>query len=292
MTTHSYISPFDIFNIRPQEMDSRWASVRADLQAALLPYSLPSTARVYGHSYSKKQFIQWIDELDNPATREYHTLIANNKPLYNFLEYGHLGIFRDQAINFSSFSADFLQFIKYYFAYQYCEAWLQAVKTENTEAIELLQNAPVPFSESEKDEFLQPVQDYLTATTEDLQKLVDNQQLSHISERELRSYLSDKTIAIFNLLPDSFATTRNWIGNTVGHLAMYMTVQLRRPEGAEVLVRQALKLKLDEGLRNDLEQLLEVQKSRFRMPAWAWLGMGVVALLFLLKYIETTYFVK
>jgi type VI protein secretion system component VasF len=67
-----------------------------------------------------------------------------------------------------------------------------------------------------------------------------------------------------------------------------MAAQGRR-EGAEVLLKQASKLKLNQPLQKDVKTLQkQINPLMGRLPLFIMIGLGVVFLLFLLKWLETT----
>ena len=107
-----------------------------------------------------------------------------------------------------------------------------------------------------------------------------------MSEREILSHLPDKTIELYNLLPEYFAEMRNNIASEIHSLAVVLNNNHGRDDGAEAVLRQGLKLKLDQSLRQALEQLLKQHKITTQIPTWVLVGGGVILLLFLIKFIE------
>jgi type VI protein secretion system component VasF len=68
-----------------------------------------------------------------------------------------------------------------------------------------------------------------------------------------------------------------------------MAAQGRR-EGAEVLLKQASKLKLNQTLQKDVKTLQkQINPLMGRLPLFIMIGLGVVFLLFLIKWLETTF---
>jgi hypothetical protein len=290
-----YINPFIVFGIRPNEFEKQWAGVKNQLEKTLTQYNLSAKVPFLSYEYPKQTFLQLLDALDNPSTRAYHAKIWEERALYNFLDYGHLNFLKSEHLEekVKGFEPDFIDFIRPYFDIQYQDALLQAVKSQNSEDLDTLSRCPqILYSNhtTAAPDIAEPIQTLLDTTAQELEELAQSPKLGYISERELVSYLSDTTIEMYNQLPDYLADTRNHIANTVGQIAVFMAVQLGRADGAEAMVRQALKLKLEDSLRKDLEQLLTHQSTRNKVPAWILLAVGAVAVLFFLKYLETNFF--
>lgn len=286
-----YLNPFQLFSVAPHNIEAALVNIKAELTPRLaVADDAQSIVIIRGQRLSQAEWQYWFDQLADPHQREIHLYISQQKPLSNFLEYGHLGFFEAERDAKTWQNSEFVAYIRPFFIYQYAEALLQALKTQNETEMQLLQKMPFDISKEEFETYFQDISQYLDHTAADLKSLSENQSLTYLSERELVSHLPDTTINIYNHLPANLGEVRNWIGDAVGRIAMYMSVQLGRPDGAVALVRQALKLKLDETLRQELEQLLSIHKSRNRTPVWILIGVGSILLLFLLKYLETRYF--
>jgi hypothetical protein len=100
--------------------------------------------------------------------------------------------------------------------------------------------------------------------------------------------ISDKVIELYNCLPDYFITFRDEMALSLRNTSQTMAAQGRR-EGAEVLLKQASKLKLNQTLQKDVKTLQkQINPLMGRLPLFIMIGLGVVFLLFLLKWLETT----
>jgi hypothetical protein len=68
-----------------------------------------------------------------------------------------------------------------------------------------------------------------------------------------------------------------------------MAAQGRR-EGAAVLLKQASKLKLNQALQKDVKSMQkQINPLLGNLPLFLMIGLGVVFLLFLIKWIESTF---
>jgi hypothetical protein len=100
--------------------------------------------------------------------------------------------------------------------------------------------------------------------------------------------ISNKVIELYNCLPDYFITFRDEMALSLRNTSQTMAAQGRR-EGAEVLLKQASKLKLNQTLQKDVKTLQkQINPLMGRLPLFIMIGLGVVFLLFLLKWLETT----
>lgn len=286
-----YINPFALFDLESSANESKIAAVKAETMSRLASADADTdTVSIRGQRLTKGEWQYWLNQLSTPTQQQIHRAIVENHALRNFLEFAHLGFFAAAPAADFWQNAEFVAYVRPFFIAQYAQALLQALKTQNEADMQALQNSPFEISQEEYDTYFVEISDYLSLTAQDLKNLSENNSLTYLSERELVSHLPDTTINIYNYLPQSLSGVRNWIGDAVGRIAMYMSVQLGRPDGAIALVRQALKLKLDEALRLELEELLQAHKSRSRTPIWILIGVGAILLLFALKYIENRYF--
>jgi hypothetical protein len=80
------------------------------------------------------------------------------------------------------------------------------------------------------------------------------------------------------------------IGNEVYQAALIMSQRLGRNDSAAVLIRQGLKLRLDTTVRQNLQDLLDRFKLRYKVPSFIVFGIMAVLLLFFIKFLENTFF--
>ena len=111
-----------------------------------------------------------------------------------------------------------------------------------------------------------------------------------MSERELLSYLPNKTIELYNMLPDYFTGIRNKIGLEIYSLSVVLVQHHGRSDGASAMVKQGLKLKLDDQIRENLEDMLSKFSFKSQIPTFVWAAIAVVSLLYLIKFFETAFF--
>ena len=117
--------------------------------------------------------------------------------------------------------------------------------------------------------------------------LKDDQRLYIMSERELSMQVSDKSIELYNNLPDYFLPIRDDMAISIKNTSEAMAAQGRR-EGAAVLLKQASKLKLNHTLQKDVKQLQkQINPLIGKLPLFLMIGLGVIFLLFLIKWIES-----
>lgn len=295
MQPTSYHNPFSLFSLSPADaqLQERLSALGTELRSRLASADDAVPVLWQSSRLTRAEWFYWFDQLHNEQQRQFHAEILQIRSLNNFLEYGHLGFFeRDFAEMPLWQSPDFVQYIRPFFLFQYVEALLQALKTQNEETLQQLQRLPFELAEEDFVQYFDPVKAFLEETASEIKSLSESETLGYLSERELVSHLPDRAIAAYNSLPEYLSEVRNWIGNAIGQIAVYMTVQLGRPDGATALVRQALKLRLDDELRTSLEKLLEshVNNTSRRAPVWLLVGIGVLILLFLLQYLENRFF--
>lgn len=286
-----YINPFKLFNLSPNCNKEEIDRVVQETSATLAAYPDDLKVYIHGSKYLRAQVERVLAEVQVAEKREFHAKLLAHKDLLNFLEYGHLGYFKSARKGLQNESKSFYEFIAPYFGYQYSESMLQAIKTTDEEALQLLASESLPLDTEKEQDYYGAANNYVQDTIKELKKLQERQELISMSEREMTSHLSDTTIKLYNILPDYFYATRNLIAHEVYNLAMVMTTNYGRSDGAQTMLKQGLKLKLDEKVKQNLEDLLDKYSFKMsRIPTWVILGLGIILLLFLMKYIETTFF--
>lgn len=281
-----YLSPFKLFNLPLNASEAVLTANREQISAHIRHNKETEMVYIGNNKVIKSDVLRLLKELDNFYIRQYHIAIHEHKKLLNFLEYGHLNYFRNNTVATAQ-DTDFFKFIAPYFGYQYGETLLQAIKTQDKETLALLSSSTLPMVGDFEDQCYRHANSYVESTIKELKNLQVKQELHHMSERELLSYLPNRTIELYNMLPDYFYAARNLIGNEVYQLSVVLTQNFGRSDGASVMLKQGLKLKLDETVRRNLESMLGKFSFKHKVPTFIWVALLAVAILFMMKYIET-----
>lgn len=282
-----YLSPFKLFNLPIDASDAVFKTNKEQISDRIKHNKETEIVYVGNTKIIKGEVLKLLRELDNFYTRGYHIAVFEHKKLLNFLEYGHLNYFRTSSAAVTNQDADFLKFIAPYFGYQYGETLLQAIKTQDKETLGILSSATLPMVGDFEDQCYRHANLYVESTIKDLRNLQDQQTLHHMSERELLSYLPNRTIELYNMLPDYFYAARNLIGNEIYQLSVVLTQNFGRNDGASAMLKQGLKLKLDKTVRRNLESMLGKFSFKYKIPTFLWVALLAVSILFMMKYIET-----
>lgn len=285
-----YLNPFRIFDISYQKVPDTYViqRVQSEVTTQLSAYEKEDTVYIKGNKMKKWQAEAVLADWLNEEKRAFHRRVLEVPFLYSFLEYGHLNYFDNHEEKYDLWNEDieFAKFVFPYFANQYSNALLQAIKVQDKKELTMLLAAPPPKQNEHAAVYYNSVSEHISETISSLVDLKEQQSLHYMSEREILSHLPDKTIELYNLLPEYFAEMRNNIASEIHSLAVVLNNNHGRDDGAEAVLRQGLKLKLDQSLRQALEQLLKQHKITTQIPAWVFIGGGVIALLFLIKFIE------
>jgi hypothetical protein len=280
-----YHNPFKIFGLTPKSFND------SDLDLCsqkLREYPRDSYNMVYlqGTKISINDLEKLISELRDPTYRILHEELFHHNELLNFLEYGHPGYIKHRK-DYQENQA-LMEFVASYFAFQYSEVLVQEIKAQDIEMVKLMAEQELPQKEALENEYYYDAKLYLDEQLEEANSLLNNPRLYIMSERELSMQISDKVIELYNSLPDYFITFRDEMALSLRNTSQTMAAQGRR-EGAEVLLKQASKLKLNQTLQKDVKTLQkQINPLMGRLPLFIMIGLGVVFLLFLLKWLETT----
>jgi hypothetical protein len=285
-----YFSPFKLFNLSADSSDTILKSNR-DLVIERIKFNSPDDIVQIGSTkILKSEVLRLLKELDNYYSRQFHIAIFEYKKLLNFLEFGHLNYFRNDHKVETTKDSDFWKFIAPYFGRQYGETLLQAIKTNDKDTLNLLSSVSLPMIGDFEERCYKHANKYISNTIDDLKHLQLQNGLLHMSERELLSYLPNKTIELYNMLPDYFTAVRNLIGTEIYSLSVVLIQNHGRSDGASAIVKQGLKLKLDDSVRKNLESMLRNFSLKTQVPVFIWAAFAVVSLLYILKFLETTFF--
>ena len=287
MTT--YINPYKLFDLPIDSSEQRLLQNKERIMHQIKHYTPMDDVYIDGSRVLKNTVVELLKELDNYYTRQYHITIYEDKSLLNFLEFGHLNYFRNNGTSKLPSDSEFIRFITPYFSYQYSETLLQAIKTQDKEILNLLSKETLPMTGDLEEQCFRQANNYVAGTIRDLKVLQRNHELLYMSERELVSHLSNNTIELYNLLPDYFSSARNLIGNEIYSLSMVLLQNHGRTDGASAMLRQGLKLKLDQTVRQNLEQMLRNFRFQSKVPAFVWVAMAAISLLYMVKYLETVF---
>jgi thiol:disulfide interchange protein len=182
-----------------------------------------------------------------------------------------------------------MNFIAPYFAFQYSEVLIQSLKAQDIETVKLLSQQELPQIETLENEYYYDTKIYLNDQLQEMDTLKNDSRLYIMSERELAMQVSDKVIELYNSLPDYFLPMRDDMAVSLRNTSQAMAAQGRR-EGAAVLLKQASKLKLNQALQKDVKSMQkQINPLLGNLPLFLMIGLGVVFLLFLIKWIESTF---
>lgn len=287
-----YINPFLLCQLPIQEPASATiiTNVEELLQAAMR-LARHEVARLGSEAFAVGDLERVLSEWKSNQQREFHRTIAGYRKLYNFLEYGHLGLFREpeSQTHVCWQDPDFRDFVRPYFELAYADAIDQATRANEQEDLQCLLHHQLPFQAEQQvvEKTYEPVIATLKNNIETLEVLVfEHGSLGRLSERELLSYLPDKSIEIYNSLPDEYTPLRNQLGYGIQQIAIVLNNEWGRNDGAEALVKQGLKLKLDGEVQRNLQAMLAHHRRSGGIPIWLIIGLGIMVLLFLIQYLE------
>jgi hypothetical protein len=281
-----YRNPFKIFGLKPGNFENN------DLDALSIrlnssPRDSTNNLNIQGTKISLFDAEKLISELRDPIKRSLHEELFHHNELLNFLEYGHPGYLKHR--NEYSENEQLIDFVAPYFAYQYSEMLVQALKAQDIETVKLLANQVIPQSETLENEYFYDTKIYLNDQLQEIDSLKNDSRLYIMSERELSMQISDKVIELYNCLPDYFISIRDEMAVSLRNTSQAMAAQGRR-EGAAVLLKQASKLKLNQTLQKDVKSMQkQINPLMGNLPLFLMIGLGIVFLLFLIKWIETTF---
>ncbi len=285
-----YINPFQLFELPMSSSANRILQNKTAIIEQLKTYAPLDKVQIKGSVVSKQKALNLLEELDNPHSRQHHITINKDRDLFHFLEFGHLNYFQKSQDNSPKKDAAFWEFVAPYFAYQYGEALVQALKSNDKKSISLLTQKPLSIGNGLEVECYEEAENYIKKTILTLQNLRESSQLSVISERELSSYLSNKMIESYNLLPPYFSHFRELLARESYYLAIAFLENHGRSGAATTILKQGLLLEIDQTTRQELEKLLQSFSFRSKIPTFVWVALAAISALYILKEMETIFY--
>jgi len=281
-----YYNPFKILGLTPDTFSESELNSAAEKLPSLQSDS-SGMVNIRGVKINRFELEKLIDELRDTDKRALHIALFHHNELMNFLEYGHPGYIKNRK-QYTENKA-LMEFIAPYFAFQYSEVLVQAIKAQDIETLKLLAEQELPLKEALENEYYYDSKFYLQELLEEMDRLKDDQRIYIMSERELSMQVSDKSIELYNNLPDYFIPIRDEMAISLRNTSQVMAAQGRR-EGAAVLLKQASKLNLSQPLQKEVKSLQkQINPLMGKLPLFLMIGLGVIFLLFLIKWIESIF---
>ena len=285
-----YLNPFKLFNLDSKKVDNKSIEqIRNQIENEYNRYSNYDYVTYNGTKLQIQELKFCLNELNEEGSREFHLQILKDTELYNFLEYGHPDLLNNRSEIIGN--SDYIEFLVPHFAQQISETLLQGIKTENQKAVDLVLKFKLPLVDQYENFYFQDVAEYLKNYTKEFDIDQEDSRWRVMSEREIISTFSDRLIKIINSLPDYFEESRNYMAVELKDFADQLCNKFGRTDAALAILNQALKLHIKTDLKKELQAIKKIINPGFnKMPLFLIIGMSVVALLFLLKWVENTFF--
>jgi hypothetical protein len=285
-----YLNPFKLFKVDSKEVDDKSIElIRNQIENEYNQYSKYDYITYNGTKLQIQELKFCLNELLDEAIREYHIQILKDTELYNFIEFGHPDILKNRKE--LNGNPDYIDFVVPYFANQISEILLQGIKTEDQQLVDLVLDFKLPLLEIHENLYFENTADYLKNYTVDFDIEDDNSRWRVMSEREIISTISDRLIKIINTLPNYFDDSRNQMALELKEFSEELSAKFGRADASLAILKQALKLKISAEVKNEIRSLnKQISPGLNKLPLFLIIGMSVVALLFLLKWVENSFF--
>ncbi len=288
--TMQYINPFKIFDLDSKYVDYKSIElIRNQIENEYNRYSKYDYVTFNGTKLQIQELKFCLHELENETTRKFHLHILEDAELYNFLEYGHPDLLKNRFELIGD--SDFIDFVLPHFAQQISETLLQGIKTEDQNTIDLVLKFKLPMIEVYENFYYQDSAEYLKNYSNDFDIDHEDSRWRVMSEREILSTFSDRLIKIINSLPSYFEESRTQLAVELKDFADQLSSKFGRTDAALAILNQVLKLNIKTDFKKEIQGIKKQISPGFnKMPLFLVVGMSIVALLFLLKWVENTFF--
>ncbi len=285
-----YHNPYNLFGLEPRVVSiEKVKTIENTIEKEFANQSQYNYVNYNGTRLQLSELMRVLSELKDAKKLSFHSELFKHNELLNFLEYGHIGYLKHR----SEYEEDkeIMEFFAPYFAYQYSETLLQAVKTRDLETLKLLKAQALPLESENEKLYYYDTEHYLEEELSGYKLLQEDEKLYVMSERELKQQLPENLISIYNNLPEKFSSFRESLADSFIQMAEQMYMRIGRREGADILLKEALKLQLSGEKVKYLKSVLKQLNPGFgKMPLFLIIGISIIALLFLLKWLENSIF--
>lgn len=285
-----YLNPFKLFNLDSKQVDNKSIEqIRNQIENEYNRFSKYDYVTYNGTKLQIQELKFCLNELIDESSREHHIQVLKDTELYNFIEFGHPDILKNRKE--LSGNPDYIDFIVPYFAHQVSEILLQGIKTEDQQLVDLVLDFKLPFLELHENLYFEDTAEYIKNYTVDFDIEDDDSRWRVMSEREIISTISDRLIKIINTLPDYFNESRNQMAIELKDFSEQLSAKFGRADASQAILKQAAKLKISVDVKNEIRSLnKQISPGLHKLPLFLIIGMSVVALLFLLKWVENSFF--
>lgn len=296
----SYLSPFQLLDLQlgPEGLSAQDLRRAKKRLLAELELSPGQQLQLGGKKLSKDELLRLFDQLENPKERDFHQRIYRHKALLQFLEYGQLSYLKDQDTFLKKQeNAQLAAFVAPFFAEQYSEILLAALRAKDAEALAALPPAERLVPEQHAAACYQEGYYFVRDHKLRIIDLPEHERASYMTERELLFELEKDSLLSYNALPHYFQGTRDAFAESLAETAIEFIRRHGRVDAARALLRRGKLLQLSENGEKALQQAKQRIPGNVLsgflgsgVPLWLLIGVGVVVFLFVLKYLENTFF--
>lgn len=254
-----YINPFSILEIPIQDGELDSQILKRAKKRLLTEFELHGTTTILlnGHEMDKNAILKTFQQLEYRNLSAYHSRIAKQPLLNNFLEKGDLTLFQETDWHLSTFDdkdLGFISFLQPYFSEQFNRNFSKSFTNNHSSNFKLLGQAGQFLPNEYEGGCFKNIYRALMETVNKIEYLAGR---VYLTEKAIRPFIMDAFINEMNLLPDYFIDIRVRIGCALEEIALKMNNKYEKTKFAKKILKKGLALKTNEDTRYKLQYVLD-----------------------------------
>jgi hypothetical protein len=263
-----YQSPFRVINADalPQEPEALRRMLSLEKKKLLAEFELAGSASITiaERELDRQDVLALFEELGNERRRAYHFAIWQDQALLGFLEEGRMGCGNSRASAPLHDEAGFLTFVSPHFAAA-CNAFMRRALAGAASADEVQAAAQVKWLllPADSGAAYRHVTRFFTEKKNELLGIRHRADSDGtVSVAEIRAWCTDDQIHLLNCLPDTFASLRYTLANTLNNLCVAYDRKKANRHALAAIERAATIRMDDEELRQLIPGNLRIIRSK------------------------------
>lgn len=271
-----FINPLDLLSINVRELDGKELGneVRRAKQrkASEIEFSDNGYIVFGSQEITKNDLNKYADLLADPEKREYYLFLADNQALSQFLQSGETSIFRNFRQEAIYKDKSFVSFISPFFAESYGLAYVQALKNQDKDLLQKMNNQVSLITKEDFEKVSQKNKEYLEQLTKEIKQLgeeIDNEESiyndNNIAKlpKNIVAKISGECI---NLVSNYLQTQRNQLTQALRNLSVSVFNAFDNDIVAYEIIKLVTAIQTDglvaKNISEAYEQLSEIHTDR------------------------------
>lgn len=271
-----FINPLDLLSINVRELNGKdlgnEVKKAKQRRASEIEFSDNGYIVFGSQEITKNDLNKYADLLSDLEKREYYLFLAENQALSQFLQSGETSIFKNFRQEAMYKDKGFVSFISPFFAESYGLAYVQALKKQDKDLLQKMNNQVSLITKEDFEKASQKTKEYLEQLTRDVKQLgeeIDNEE-SIYNDSNIAKLPQNILVKIngecINLVSNYLQTQRNQLAQALRNLSVSVFNAFDNDVVAFAIINLATAIQTDglvaKNISEAYEQLSEIHTDR------------------------------